>query len=62
MPALEKLELRTMRSGKYGYALPGHWPPDSTNPSALDWIAFFSQRLDYVAEGPASQTEMRRAS
>ncbi len=62
MPALEKLELRTMRGGKYGYALPGHWPPDSTNPRALDWFAFFSQRLDHVAAGPTKQAELRRAS
>ena len=27
MPGLEKFELRTMKCGKYGYALPGHWPP-----------------------------------
>ncbi len=62
MPALERLELRTMRGGKYGYALPGHWPPDSTNPRAFDWLAFFSKRLDHVAAGPARQAEMRRAS
>jgi DNA-binding transcriptional regulator YhcF (GntR family) len=36
MPALEKLGLRTMKCGKYGYMLPGHWPPDSSNPSALE--------------------------
>lgn len=62
MPALEKLELRTMNCGKYGYMLPGHWPPDSSNPSALEWITFFRQRLDQIAKGGARQTEVRRAS
>ncbi|WP_428414999.1 helix-turn-helix domain-containing protein [Pararhizobium sp.] len=62
MPGLEKFELRTMKCGKYGYALPGHWPPDSTNPRALEWLAFFSQRLNHVAAGPTRQAEMRRAS
>ena len=61
MPALERLELRTMKYGKCGYAMPGHWPPDSTNPSALDWIEFFSRRLDHIA-GPTWKTELRQAS
>lgn len=62
MPALEKLELRTMKCGKHGFALPGHWPPDSTNPSALDWIAFFIHRLHYITEATGRRAEMRRAS
>jgi len=39
-PSLEALGIRTVKTGKPGYALPGYWPPDETNPSALDWIAF----------------------
>lgn len=62
MPALEKLELRTMKCGKYGYALPGHWPPDITNPNALDWVAFFNQRLDHIVEETARQTKPLLAS
>ncbi|WP_455272953.1 helix-turn-helix domain-containing protein [Rhizobium herbae] len=62
MPALEKLELRTMKCGKYGYALPGHWPPDITNPNALEWITFFLQRLEQFGTGGTRQTEVRRAS
>ncbi|MDX3977153.1 helix-turn-helix domain-containing protein [Shinella sp.] len=61
IPALEKLELQTMKYGKYGYALPGHWPPDSTNPSTLNWIAFFTQRLDHIAEETARRTKLRMA-
>ncbi|MBP1861761.1 helix-turn-helix domain-containing protein [Rhizobium herbae] len=62
MPALEKLGLRAMKCGKYGYTLPGHWPPDRSNPSALEWITFFRQRLDHIAKGGTRQTEVRMAS
>lgn len=62
MPALDKLELRAMRGGKYGYTLPGHWPPDKSNSSALEWITFFRERLDQIAKESTRQPEVRRAS
>jgi len=62
MAALEKLALQTAKCGKQGYSLPGYWPPDTGSAKALDWIAFFSRRLDYIADKTARQTEVRRAS
>ncbi len=50
LPSIEALGLRTMKAGKPGYALPGYWPPDEANPSAHDWIAFFSRRHVHIAD------------
>jgi DNA-binding transcriptional regulator YhcF (GntR family) len=62
MPTLETLELRTMKCGKYGYMLPGYWPPDTSNPNALEWIAFFRQRNDQIAQKGIWRTGVQRAS
>ncbi|MFA7416691.1 MAG: helix-turn-helix domain-containing protein, partial [Rhizobium sp.] len=61
-PSIDALGLRTVKTGKPGYALPGYWPPDEACPSALDWIAFFSRRRDHIAPETARETELRRAS
>lgn len=47
--SLEALGVRTVKTGKPGYALPGHWPPDEASPRTLDWIAFFRRRRDHIA-------------
>lgn len=62
LPSIEILGLRTVKSGKPGYALPGYWPPDEASPSALDWIAFFGRRRDHIADEARRQTSLRRAS
>ncbi|CUX32880.1 conserved hypothetical protein [Agrobacterium tumefaciens str. CFBP 5621] len=62
LPFIETLGLRTVKTGKPGYALPGYWPPDETSPGALDWIAFFSRRRDHIATETPRQTDLPRAS
>lgn len=61
-PSIDALGMRTVKTGKPGYALPSYWPPDETSPSALDWIAFFSRRRDHIADETARQTTVRRVS
>jgi hypothetical protein len=61
-PSLEALGVRTMKSGKPGYALPGYWPPDEASARVLEWVAFFSRRRDHIADESARQTDLRRAS
>lgn len=61
-PSLEAFGIRTVKAGKPGYALPGYWPPDEASPRALEWVAFFSCRRDHIADEPARQTDLRRAS
>ncbi|MGN7714794.1 MobA/MobL family protein [Agrobacterium radiobacter] len=62
LPSIETLGLRTVKTGKPGYALPGYWPPGETSPGALDWIAFFSRRRDHIATETPRQTDLPRAS
>lgn len=62
LPSIEILGLRTMKTGKPGYALPSYWPPAEASSSALDWIAFFSSRRDHIADETARQTDLRTAS
>jgi len=62
LPSIEVLGLRTVKTGKPGYALPGYWPPGDTSTSALDWIAYFSRRLERMSNEAAEQTGLRRAS
>jgi len=47
--SLEALGVRTVKTEKQGYALPGYWPPDEASQSVLDWITFFSRRRDHIA-------------
>jgi len=62
LPSIEALGIRTVKSGKPGYALPGYWPPDEASPSAPDWIAYFSRRRDHIAHERARKIEIQRAS
>lgn len=62
LPSIETLGLRTVKTGKPGYALPGYWPPGETSPGALDWIAFFSRRRDHIATETPRHTDLPRAS
>ncbi|TCR03933.1 helix-turn-helix domain-containing protein [Neorhizobium sp. JUb45] len=43
LPSLEAVRARTMRGGRFGYDLPGYWPPDDGDVATLDWIAFFQR-------------------
>lgn len=61
LPSIETLGLRTEKTGKPGYALPGYWPPAEASQSALDWLAFFSRRLDHMSNEAGWQTVPRRA-
>ena len=61
-PSLEALGVRTLKTGKPGYALPGYWPPDEASSMALNWIAFFSRRCEHIAGETSRQTDLRRAS
>ncbi|HEV7434728.1 MAG TPA: hypothetical protein VGO22_07645 [Pseudorhizobium sp.] len=49
LPSLEALEVRITKAGTPGYALPGYWPPDEASTKLLEWVNFFSQRLDHIA-------------
>jgi len=60
--SLEALGVRTVKAGKPGYALPGYWPPDEASPRALEWVAFFKRRRAHIADEPARQTDLWRAS
>jgi hypothetical protein len=61
-PSIDALGMRTVKTGKPGYALPSYWPPGEASSSALDWIAFFSRRRDHIADETARHTDLRRAS
>ncbi len=62
IPSLEDLGVRTVRTGKAGYALPGYWPPDDASPDTLNWIAFFGRRRGRVANEDPRDNNVRRAS
>jgi DNA-binding transcriptional regulator YhcF (GntR family) len=51
--SLEAVSIRTAKSGKFGYVLPGYWPPDESSSRALEWIAFFSHRRPHIAQDAA---------
>ena len=60
-PSIEALGVRTMKTGKPGYALPGYWPPDEVSPCTLDWIAFFNHCRHHIAGETGRQADFRRA-
>jgi len=61
IPSFEAFGVRTMRTGKAGYILPGYWPPDDASPDTLEWIAFFSRRRARIAEELSREATVRRA-
>ena len=44
LPSLEAVGARTVKSGKFGFELPGYWPPDDEGDESYGWITFFQRR------------------
>jgi hypothetical protein len=62
MPSLERLALRTVRSGQSGYLLPGNWPRPEADKETADLVAFFSHRCQQLVNQAAGREIIRRAS